>query len=120
MLAGAALAAIAGYQRWISPRKGYACAYRIAHGGTGCSGYAKQAIRDRGLIRALPQVRARFRACHAAAMTLREKDTKKDHRHNRWYHWCDITSCCDPGFCRIGGSASKTPDGCDCTPDACS
>jgi putative component of membrane protein insertase Oxa1/YidC/SpoIIIJ protein YidD len=34
-----ALAAIRGYQRWISPRKGFRCALRTATGGDSCSAY---------------------------------------------------------------------------------
>lgn len=70
MLSGAALATIGAYQRWLSPRKGYACAYRVAHGGTGCSGYAKQVIAAEGLIPSIPLIRQRFRDCHAAAVAL--------------------------------------------------
>ena len=63
MLDRLALVAIGGYQRHLSPRKGYACAWRIAHGGPGCSGFAKQAIRDHGLFAALPIIRRRLSAC---------------------------------------------------------
>ena len=77
MLARLALVGIAGYQRYLSPRKGYACAYRIAHGGTGCSGYAKQAIADHGLLAAVPQIRARLSACRDAAKELRHGRAKR-------------------------------------------
>ena len=66
MLSRAALGGIWAYQRYLSPRKGWRCAHAVLHGGTGCSGYAKQAIRDRGLGAALPAIRARFRDCKAA------------------------------------------------------
>ncbi len=66
----AAIAKIDAYQRWISPRKGYACAYRMAHGGTGRSGYAKQVIAAEGLILSIPLIRQRFRDCRAAAVAL--------------------------------------------------
>lgn len=65
-----ALAAIGLYQRHLSPRKGFCCAHRVLHGGTGCSGYAKAQIRDLGLWRALPLIRARFAACGDAADAL--------------------------------------------------
>lgn len=66
------LRVIAAYQRWLSPRKGFACAYRVRHGGTGCSGYAKVTIRAEGLA-AWPGVRARLSACAVAASELHEE-----------------------------------------------
>ncbi|MBX9296140.1 membrane protein insertion efficiency factor YidD [Chromobacterium vaccinii] len=39
------------YQRQLSPRKGYGCAYRAATGRSGCSGLAYRAIRRHGLRR---------------------------------------------------------------------
>ena len=82
LLSGAALAVIAAYQRWLSPRKGFACAHRVRHGGTGCSGYAKQAIRARGL-RAWPDIRARFAACRAAAMAIATEDEREQDKSTR-------------------------------------
>ena len=70
MLSTLAVTLIRAYQVHLSPRKGYGYAYRLLHGGTGCSGFAKLAIADRGLIRALPDIRQRFKACKAAALNL--------------------------------------------------
>ncbi len=114
MLTQAALAAIRGYQRHVSPRKGYGCAYRLAHGGTGCSGFAKTAIAERGLIRALPSIRTRQRDCRAAAVQLSaERDAK---RRGRWYDGLENCSCdgsgCDASDCHHLAA-------CDCQPDCC-
>lgn len=57
------------YQQFISPRKGFRCAYAVAHGGTGCSGYIKRRFRNDGLA-AWPDARARLRACRAARIRL--------------------------------------------------
>ena len=65
------LRAIVFYQHHISPRKGYRCAYGRLHGGTGCSGFARDTIAQYGWRAALPQIRARFAACKLAAQTLR-------------------------------------------------
>lgn len=73
MLSKAALGGIWVYQHYISPHKGFRCAYSVRHGGTGCSGYAKYAIRNHGLWRAVPIVRERLRACKAAYADLREQ-----------------------------------------------
>jgi uncharacterized protein len=121
MLDQFALAAIGGYQRHLSPRKGYGCAYRIARGGPGCSGFAKAAIADRGLIQAIPLIRQRFAACRDAAEELREERRKR--QKDKWYDHCSAGCDCNPG-CDLpirscGRKADVTPD-CDCTPDCCS
>ena len=122
MLQRLSLLAIRGYQRHLSPRKGYACAYRLAHGGTGCSGFAKQAIAESGVFAALPAIRARFRACRRAALALASDSDPKRRRRREAFDpvACD---CCLPvnlNFCRGSRGADTTPDGCDCTPDGCS
>lgn len=66
-----ALVVIWVYQNAISPHKGYRCAYSVVHGGTGCSGYAKHAIRDRGVLKAIPVIRERLADCADAARHLR-------------------------------------------------
>jgi putative component of membrane protein insertase Oxa1/YidC/SpoIIIJ protein YidD len=121
MLSRAALAAIGGYQRHISPRKGYACAYRVAHGGTGCSGFAKHAIRDYGLIRAIPLIRARFSACRDAAKELHEARETGEKRKDRWYDHCHGCDCagCDLPLRGCGKGKDTTPDGCDGPTDCC-
>ena len=116
MLSRAALIGIAGYQRWLSPRKGYACAYRMVHGGTGCSGHAKAAIRDHGLWAALPLIRARLAACGEAAALLRQRAGTQDKDRRKKGHWadgCDCSPCCGP---RGGHLDGCDIDGCDCSP----
>ncbi|PTX57119.1 hemolytic domain-containing protein [Litoreibacter ponti] len=71
MLSRMALGGIWAYQQYISPNKGFRCACSVAHGGTGCSGFAKHAIRDHGLWGALPAIRQRFRDCRAAYEDIR-------------------------------------------------
>src|SRR4051812_39328631 len=66
-----AIAAINGYQRHISPRKGYRCAHRKLHGEDSCSQYIKRAVELEGLGRALSLAPARFKACSAASRILR-------------------------------------------------
>ncbi|WP_299146157.1 membrane protein insertion efficiency factor YidD [uncultured Tateyamaria sp.] len=125
MLSRAALSGIWAYQRFVSPRKGFSCAYRVAHGGTGCSGFAKAHIRDHGLLAALPVIRRRFAACKAAALHLRTEDDPQERRRkpkkSRWYDKCDPSLCCgcDPSPC--GRGKSDAADGCGgCDACACS
>ena len=58
------------YQRWVSPYKGFRCAHAVLHGGPGCSGFAKRAIREHGFWRAIAHIRQRFRDCRAAMLAL--------------------------------------------------
>ncbi len=61
---------IRAYQRRLSPRKGYACAHRVAHGGTGCSEAVRQIVTRRGVLRGARPTVARFVACYQAAGML--------------------------------------------------
>jgi putative component of membrane protein insertase Oxa1/YidC/SpoIIIJ protein YidD len=65
-----AVAAITGYQRHLSRRKGYACAYRVLTGGPSCSEHVKQLIRDEGLWPGLRRARDHFALCGEAARVL--------------------------------------------------
>ena len=69
-------AAIAGYQRRLSPRKGYACAHRVAHGGDSCSGAVRELVRSRGLLRSAAPSALRFLACYRAVSLLTPGQTQ--------------------------------------------
>lgn len=93
MLTKSSLGLIWFYQRYISPKKGFRCAYRVIHGGTGCSGYAKQRIREDGIIRAIPDIRKRLTACKETALSVRSRCEKgKTRRRARKRDGC-INSC---------------------------
>lgn len=62
--------AIAGYQRTLSPRKGYSCAHRLAHGGDSCSAHVRTEVRRRGALRAVVPSAWRFVACYRAVALL--------------------------------------------------
>jgi putative component of membrane protein insertase Oxa1/YidC/SpoIIIJ protein YidD len=68
-----AAAAIRGYQRWISPYKGFRCAHRALHGGHSCSEFARLAILEYGITQAWPGIRQQFRECRAAFLHLRQQ-----------------------------------------------
>ena len=123
-MSGTTLLAIAAYQRWLSPRKGFACAYRVRHGGTGCSGFTKHAIRARGLA-ALPLIDARLRACRLAAMAASpEAEAGTARRKEKWYERldCGVPDCSFLGLLFGRRGKAGTPDihgdggGCDVGP----
>jgi uncharacterized protein len=70
--ASSAISLIELYQRYISPRKGYVCACRVLHGGSGCSGFAKQAISELGISGGIRALKRRFEQCRCAYDRLLE------------------------------------------------
>lgn len=58
-----ALLCIRAYQRWLSPRKGFCCAYRAHTGGASCSGFGYAAIAKHGLLLGLRLLHRRFAKC---------------------------------------------------------
>lgn len=61
-----ALYSIDLYQKYISPKKGYRCAYSALHGGCGCSGHVKILIKKHGVLKSIPLARNRFKMCREA------------------------------------------------------
>lgn len=115
--------AITGYQRYISPYKGFCCAHRVKHGGMSCSEYVKQALLHHGAWRSIPVIKKRFKECKMAASELNAQrhsgngDQNRDRRQERTsiLEYCD---CCDlidlipsQGCSSLGGA-----DACSCTP----
>jgi putative component of membrane protein insertase Oxa1/YidC/SpoIIIJ protein YidD len=70
MLGGGAIALIGFYQRHLSPRTGWCCAYRIQTGKASCSRFARRAIGLVGLCRGLALLARRFAGCSASARAL--------------------------------------------------
>ncbi|PSB57257.1 membrane protein insertion efficiency factor YidD [Chamaesiphon polymorphus] len=68
-----AIAAIAGYQRYLSPYKGFRCAHRVLHRGESCSQYVKRMVREEGLGIALAKSRVRFAECKEANRILQAR-----------------------------------------------
>ncbi|HIK06428.1 MAG TPA: membrane protein insertion efficiency factor YidD [Trichormus sp. M33_DOE_039] len=63
--------AITGYQKYLSPHKGFSCAHRVLYGGESCSQYIKRVIAQEGLSVALLKSRQRFQDCKQANLLLR-------------------------------------------------
>lgn len=69
---------IEGYQRYISPYKGFCCAHRAVHNGASCSEWAKRAINKVGVMGAFPIIIRRFKACHATYKSLAQLSKSTD------------------------------------------
>lgn len=106
----ALIAAIRAYQRHLSPRKGYGCAYRLVHGGSGCSGVGLRLVRRYGVWQGVWLLRQRLRRCQQAQ---RQRLAR--------LHWqsgavgCEEALCCsaaDPacsGLCGLASVGQQTP-----------
>lgn len=100
-----AAALIRGYQKHISPKKGFSCAYRVLHGKESCSEFIKRTILEQGLIDAIPAAQHRLQACKAANQVLKSKietpDSNKEaqRRHSEREKQCSNnlanTNCLD-------------------------
>jgi putative component of membrane protein insertase Oxa1/YidC/SpoIIIJ protein YidD len=97
-----ALAAIRGYQRWISPHKGFCCALRAATGGDSCSAYGYQVIARFGLRSGLGLLDRRLALCghvHRRSGPLRPAPAVRNPwRHKEQGH-CDVP--CDSPSCDL-------------------
>ncbi|OUL33392.1 hypothetical protein BV372_17050 [Nostoc sp. T09] len=69
----ASIVAITGYQKHISPHKGFVCAHRVLYGGESCSQYIKRIIAEDGFKGLLSKSRRRFQACKQANRILRSQ-----------------------------------------------
>jgi putative component of membrane protein insertase Oxa1/YidC/SpoIIIJ protein YidD len=80
--AGAALIRV--YQRYLSPRKGYRCAYGVLHGAGTCSYIGLGIMEQQGFWAFWRKMPLQFDACRAAASTLEnESDEQKKARRKR-------------------------------------
>lgn len=91
------------YQKFISPRKGFGCAYRIKHGGTGCSGAIIKIIEENSVFEWRKLIRERFDNCTKAAQELKKEKNKK----------CKKCKNIGGDACDFGCDVFDGCDGCD-------
>ncbi|MDZ7959292.1 MAG: membrane protein insertion efficiency factor YidD [Aulosira sp. DedQUE10] len=138
------MVAITGYQKHISPRKGFVCAYRVLYGGESCSQYIKRVIAEDGFGALLTKSRKRFQACKQANRILRsqaenlepiEEEEEQENpapkqvpgtnaKKSSWSNSGDGTDClnCADVSCDCAEILSMTPDcsSLDCNAVDCS
>ena len=116
-----ALLSIRYYQRYLSPFKGFSCAYRIHTGNASCSTFAARAIRRYGLIKGIFLLRQRLHACsrvyhqhHAHKFVPQTQRGDCDVP----CHGCDVPDhceidnvldCVECGDCNLGESKKSKP-----------
>ena len=116
------------YQKHISPRKGYGCAYRLqGYSKVGCSGNALKVLARYPIIMALMLIRRRLDRCSYHARLLRnsyKEKASKQPTYRALAHsqagfvdcdpgGCDVPSC-DAPDCSMDLPSCEMPD---CTPD---
>ncbi|MCZ2202268.1 MAG: membrane protein insertion efficiency factor YidD [Cylindrospermopsis raciborskii PAMP2012] len=82
---------INGYQKYLSPYKGYSCAHRILHQGESCSQYVKRSLLQQDLQTAIKLSQQRFVDCSKAAQVLSHQRSpyspiNKSSNQPRFYH----------------------------------
>ena len=77
---GLAVTAISGYQKFISPHKGFACAHRVLYGCESCSQYFKQVIAEEGIFVAIANAKGRFQECREANKIIKNRRAKSKSR----------------------------------------
>jgi uncharacterized protein len=135
MLQSTALIAISFYQRYLSPYKGFCCAYRVYTHRASCSALGYKAIQQKGLFTGLGILQMRFERCKAALTALRAQHS--EHQSKNWptlkqfSNGNSLSSAkrsqagdCDPGIadcCTTIELDGKLLRGCDSVPlDCCS
>lgn len=92
-----AIVSITGYQRFLSPYKGFSCAHRVLYGGESCSQYTKKMIAQFGLKAGLHKARLRFKACSSAHSILQGQLPFADHHHRKkCKDRLECLECCFP------------------------
>jgi putative component of membrane protein insertase Oxa1/YidC/SpoIIIJ protein YidD len=94
-----ALLAIRAYQRYLSPHKGFCCAYRAHTGHKSCSVLGYRAIRLYGVLPGIAVLQKRFKRCSAAyqqRLALGHSQHRRL-RHGSQQGFCDVPCDC-PSF----------------------
>lgn len=120
----AAITLINGYQKYISPYKGFKCAHAAYYQGDSRSVAIQNIITETGVIDGYPLIRKRFAECRAAYVQLQsehhsKQDKRKTKKGKEKENKCDS---CDPcGAAELTSCLPKRscdlPDfPCDCSP----
>jgi len=119
LMARLALGAIVLYQRYLSPVKGFSCAYRVLTGRDSCSAYGYRVIARHGLRRGASLLQRRLHACgeqHRLHLARQQAPRRMTARHRAQAGDCACDLPCDlPGADCLGNAcdASDVLECCD-------
>lgn len=117
MLSHCADALIDTYQRYISPYKGFRCAYHVHTGRRSCSAYARVIVRRLGafaLFSAMPRQLRRCRAAYNAILVNRNRRSRQQEnrkKKDRDFSDCIPSDCDLP--CHLSGKVHHCDTPCD-------
>lgn len=77
MINNLAIVVIEYYQKYISPHKGYCCAYSYYTGKPSCSEFTKQCIQKYGIIKTIPLFSKQIEKCKIVYFAEYEKEKNK-------------------------------------------
>jgi len=95
------------YQKYLSPHKGYCCAYKVYHNDISCSEFTKNSIKNLGLFQATSSIKQRFQDCK-----ISEKNMKKEKEccENKNFQKFDNGVGCISNACNVGSCLSFLGD----------
>ena len=81
------LAVITGYQRYVSPHKGFCCAYRVLTGRKSCSSLGFRVVRRYGVLKGITVLRRRLYLCGVAH---RRYNVPRNQAFHSQQGFCDV------------------------------
>lgn len=133
--------AVRQYQKHLSPRKGFCCAYAKLHGELSCSAYFHELLTTQGFTQAIQPFQQRLQACQQANLAIRasriqteDEGENPQRRRQKPSHsgWCDAGAdmgnagncacealdftdlgACEAPDCNFGDCDISGCDGCD-------
>ena len=94
------------YQKYISPYKGFRCAYGCYHKTSSCSAIIKNIIAEQGLLAGWPLIKQQFKQCQTAYSLLINDDEQPPPPENEssCYRECkkETEDCIGQVACEIG------------------
>lgn len=92
------------YQKYISPYKGFRCAYGCYHKTLSCSAIIKNIIAEHGLLAGWPLIKQQFANCHLAYQALETEREKRERQKRQRRRQGQQREC----------FSKKNQDRCDC------
>ncbi len=83
------------YQKYLSPKKGYCCAYGSLHNSGSCSERVYNIIKNNGVINGWADIKHQFKMCSEAYEIIKEKNNKKVKKKKNENDWCSPIDICD-------------------------
>ena len=91
------------YQKYLSPHKGYCCAYKVYHNDVSCSEFTKNSIKNLGFFQAMSSIKQRFQDCKISEKNIREE---KECCQSENFKKFDDSIGCTSNACNVGACFS--------------